>query len=73
MAETGRPPKKGETVTFKVSVPKPLYGYLTYLAENSHIGGSENEVAAHLLKLKVHELAETKFHELQLPQGGEKG
>jgi hypothetical protein len=56
MAVMGRPPKEGETETFKLTVPKPLHAYLLKLARESYAGASVGEVINHLLKLKIAEL-----------------
>ena len=52
----GRPPKEGEVESFYLTVPKPLYSYLRYLAQNTYAGADVSEVASLLLKLKVSEL-----------------
>jgi len=56
VAPMGRPPKEGETETFKLTVPKPLHAYLLKLARESFAGATVGEVVNHLLKLKVAEL-----------------
>jgi hypothetical protein len=56
MATMGRPPKEGETETFKLTIPKPLHAYLLKLARESYAGASVGEVINHLLKLKIAEL-----------------
>jgi len=67
MATRGRKPNKGEMKSFNVSLPLRLYRYLGYLAEHNGVGGSESEVASYFLRAKLIELAERKFHELELP------
>jgi hypothetical protein len=47
-------------------LPLRLYDYLGYLAAHG-IGGSESDVASYLLRTKLIELAERKFHELEFP------
>lgn len=56
MASRGRRPKEGDSETFNLTVPKPLYTYLLYMAQNSFAGASVGEVAVHLLKLKIADL-----------------
>ena len=56
MAPMGRPPKEGETETFKLTIPRPLHAYLLKLARESYAGASVGEVINHLLKLKINEL-----------------
>jgi hypothetical protein len=56
MASTGRPPKEGESETFKLTVPKPVHSYLLHLARNTYAGASIGEVVNHLLKLQLKEL-----------------
>lgn len=56
MAPMGRPPKEGESETFKLTAPKPLHAYLLKLARESYAGASVGEVINHLLKLKIAEL-----------------
>jgi hypothetical protein len=52
----GRPPNEGDSETFKLTVPKPLYAYLLYLAGSTYAGVSVGEVVNHLLKLQLKEL-----------------
>jgi hypothetical protein len=52
----GRPPKEGDVASFYLTIPKPLYDYLQFLARNTYAGADIGEVASHLLKLKVAEL-----------------
>ncbi len=59
----GRPPNEGESETFKVTVPKPLYESLVYLARHTHIGSSVSEVASYLLKERISQMVE-----LQIPK-----
>ena len=68
MPERGRPPKKGEPVSFQVTVPKPLYDYLGYLAQHSILGLSENEVASYILQKNVEEMLKTGFHKIDVPK-----
>jgi len=67
MAGRGRRANKGEMKSFSVSIPLKLYEYLGYLAAHNGIGGSESEVASYFLRAKLIELAQAKFHELELP------
>jgi hypothetical protein len=67
MASRGRKPNKGEMKSFNVSLPLRLYGFLGYLVEHNGLGGSESELASYFLRAKLIELAERKFHELELP------
>ncbi|MGO8843450.1 MAG: hypothetical protein ACLQF1_20695 [Methyloceanibacter sp.] len=58
---------------YRCGTVSSLYDYLGYLAKHHHvIGGSENEVASYLLKLKVTELHQTEFHKLEIPKDGSK-
>jgi hypothetical protein len=52
----GRPPKEGDVESFYLTVPKPLYEYLRFLARDTYAGADVGEVASHLLKLKIAEL-----------------
>jgi hypothetical protein len=52
----GRPPKEGDVASLYLTIPKPLYDYLRFLARNTYAGADIGEVASHLLKLKVAEL-----------------
>jgi hypothetical protein len=56
MSIKGRPPKEGESETFKITVPKPLHAYLLHLARTSYAGASVGEVINHLLKLQLTQL-----------------
>jgi hypothetical protein len=57
----GRPPNEGESETFKITIPKPLYESLVYLARNTHVGSSVSEVASFLLKERISQMVVLKI------------
>ena len=61
MAKMGRPVKEGESVTFKLTVPKPLHDQLLALAKGTYAGASVGEVASYLLKLQMSALVPLKM------------
>ena len=65
----GRPPKAQETETFEITVPKAAHGYLKFLAKNSMLGPTLNDVAALILVNELTDMARTKFHDQVIPQG----
>jgi hypothetical protein len=68
MADRGPPPKKGDPKPFQVTVPKPLFDYLGYLAQHSILGVSENEIASYILRKHLEEMLKTGFHKLDIPK-----
>jgi len=63
------PPKKiGETKSFQITVPKPLWDYLTYLAAHSMLGTAEGEVAAHILIRELNTMFTTGYHNRRIPK-----
>ena len=64
----GPPKKVGEPKAFQLTVPKPLYDYLTYLAAHSTLGISEGEVAAHILIGELTAMLKEGFHDLRVPR-----
>lgn len=68
MAGPGSKPNKGETHSFQVTLPKRLYGYLGYLAQQSVIGVSENDVASYILLKNLDKMLREGFHKIDVPQ-----
>ncbi len=66
--KAGAPKKVGTSKSFQLTVPQPLYDYLTYLAKHSTLGISEGEVAAHLLIRELTAMLEDRFHDLRVPR-----
>jgi hypothetical protein len=64
----GPPPKVGQTQSFQIAVPKPLYDYLTYLATHSILGTSEKEVAVHLLTRELNAMLIARYHDQRIPR-----
>ena len=63
------PPKKfGESRPFQMTIPKPLYDYLTYLAAHSVLGTSEGEVAAHILIRELDAMLKAGYHDKRIPR-----
>jgi hypothetical protein len=51
-----------------LSVPKPLYEYLTALAVRTPFGPSETDAALYLLKSGIERMVEKRFHDLEWPK-----
>jgi hypothetical protein len=68
LKRAGPPKKVGEPKPFQLTVPKPLYDYLTYLATHSTLGISEGEVAAHILIRELTTMLKEGFHNLRVPR-----
>ena len=68
MADRGAPVKKGDPKSFQVTVPKPLYDYLGYLAQRSVLGVSENEIASYILRKHIEEMLKSGFHKIDIPK-----
>lgn len=67
MAGPGRPPNKGETKSFTVTVSQRLYDYLGYLARHTVLGTSESDVAGYLLTQQVTQMLRERFHDIEIP------
>ena len=65
----GRPPYAQEKETFDVTIPAKAHGYLVYLAKNTMLGASYNEVAALILVNALSQMAREEFHNQVIPQG----
>jgi hypothetical protein len=63
-------PKKlvGEVDDLRVSLPLSLINYLNYIAKDSTLGASANDIASHLLVEEVQRLVREGEHERKLPQ-----
>ena len=64
----GAPKKVGEPKAFQITVPKPLYDYLTYLAAHSMLGTSEGEVATHVLIRELNAMFTAGYHDRRIPE-----
>jgi hypothetical protein len=64
----GGPPKKGEPKSFQITVPIPLWDYLTYLATRSVLGTSEHEVAVHILVRELNAMLSSGYHDRRIPK-----
>ncbi len=62
------PPKVGEPRPFQITVPNPLWDYLTHLAAHSMLGTSEQEVAVHLLTRELNAMFESGYHDRRIPK-----
>jgi len=68
MADRGPKPNKGESHAFQVTIPKRLYEYLGYLAQQSFLGVSENDVASYILRRELEEMLRSGFHKIDIPK-----
>jgi hypothetical protein len=64
----GGPPKKGEPRSFQITVPLPLWEYLTFLATRSMLGTSEQEVAVHILVRELNAMLVAGYHDKRIPK-----
>ncbi|HEY2069421.1 MAG TPA: hypothetical protein VGG48_07695 [Rhizomicrobium sp.] len=55
--------REARSVQMRLTLPVRAYEYLTHLKLNTVIGGSENEIAAHLLVQHLHEMKMRQFVE----------
>jgi len=67
MATRGRPPNKGENISFEVKLPKFHYEYLVWLATNSRLGASESDIASGILVRALHDLFSSGYHDKKNP------
>jgi hypothetical protein len=65
VGKAGRPQNLAETKSITISIPQRLHDYLALLARTTVLGGSPADVATHLLKSRVSEMIDQKFHERQ--------
>jgi len=65
----GRPPKPQGTVTLEITLPQTAFGYLSFLAKNTMLGATENEIATLILRNQLIEMAQKEFHRFATPQG----
>lgn len=63
------PSKIGEPKPFQITVPMPLWNYLTYLAGHSILGISEQEVAVHILTRELDAMLISGYHDKRIPKG----
>lgn len=68
MADRGPKPKKGDTESLYVTLPKRMHSYLGYLAQQSFLGASENDVAAHILARELERMLNNGFHRIDIPK-----
>jgi hypothetical protein len=61
-------PKIGDPHPFQITVPKPLWDYLTYLAGHSMLGTSEQEVAVHILARELNAMFAANYHDKRIPK-----
>jgi hypothetical protein len=64
----GGPPKKGEPKSFQITVPLPLWEYLTYLATHSILGTAEQDVAVHILTRELNAMLASGYHDKRIPK-----
>ena len=64
----GRPPKRQESATFEVTVPKALHDNLVHLAMHSPYGATENSVAAYLLTKEIERMQKAEEYGLRMPR-----
>ena len=62
------PQKVGVPKAFQVTVPTPLWEYLTFLAANSMLGTSEQEVAVHILVRELNAMFDGGYHDKRIPK-----
>ena len=62
------PPKVGTSRPFQISVPIPLWEYLTFLAATSLLGTSEQEVAVHILVRELNAMFDAGYHNKRIPK-----
>jgi hypothetical protein len=66
----GRPPKGGEDVTLKVTLPKHHHDYLEFLAVRKHrLGTSAKQVAEHILIRELDAMFRDDYHAKEIPEG----
>jgi hypothetical protein len=63
----GRPPKRQETETFEVTVPKAVHTALVHLATHSPLGFTENTVAAYVLGKEIERMQKAQEFGLRMP------
>ena len=64
----GRPPKEGEDVTFKVTLPKHHYDYLEFLAVRKHrLGSSAKQAAEYILTRELDAMFTADYHAKEIP------
>lgn len=68
MAKRGAPANKGDNESFQVTIPRGLYDYLGYLAEQSVAGVSENDIASQILRARLTEMLTSGFHKIDVPR-----
>jgi len=62
------PTKVGDPKSFQITVPMPLWEYLTYLAGRSMLGTSEQEVAVHILTRELNAMFAASYHDKRIPK-----
>ena len=67
MADRGPPTKLGETKSFQMTVPLPLYEYLEWLARHSVYGPTAKEAAVKLLTERINHMIESEYHNNRVP------
>ena len=62
-------PKKleGETEELRLTVPKTLTGYLTYLAKDHFLGAATTDIAVYILTKEVQRMFEADYHNKRVP------
>lgn len=66
--KTGRPPNQQDTEDVRFTVPTLAAGYLRYLAKNTMLGATPNDVAALILTNELMRMAKEEAHKLTVPQ-----
>ncbi|MEA2838824.1 MAG: hypothetical protein QOF41_154 [Methylobacteriaceae bacterium] len=59
----GRPQKRDVGKVLKLTVPGPLWSYLSLLSKVSLLGATEGEVALAVLKTELFRLEREKYHD----------
>jgi CHAT domain-containing protein len=63
----GRPPKRQDTETFEVTVPKAIHAALVHLATHSGFGFTENTVATYILSKEIERMQREEEFGLKMP------
>jgi CHAT domain-containing protein len=63
----GTPPKRQETESFEVTVPKAVHVALVHLATHSGYGFTENTAAAYILLKEVERMQKAQEFGLKMP------
>jgi hypothetical protein len=64
----GRPPNAQETEDLKLTLPVTAVGYLRFLAKNTLLGATHNDVAALILTNELVRLSKEEANRPAIPQ-----